>query len=182
MYGMIALFVVVFFAGLIFQKEVSVTGASAYSTYRSSAAAVSNSMAASYGDACVFLAGAQTPGFVGQFTNAQVLAASPQPLPAAGFMPGWACEMQTGAPGTSYVVAAFPGVAYGTNGNLMYDSAGDETYWSVLSVSALGASAYSISSAVNLATGQTTTINPPITITSQNITAGTVIRWEIVTN
>lgn len=180
MYGMISLFVVTFFAGLIFQKEVSVTGASDYSTHQSSVAAINDSMIAAYGDACVLLADKQTPGYVGTFTNAQVIAASMYPLPNAAFLPGWLCEMQSGGAGLSYVVAAFPGVSGGTIGNLMRDTQGDSTYWTVNAAQLNGGGQYSISSVVNLFTGLVETVNPPIIVTSQNIIQGTVIRWELL--
>lgn len=180
MQGLIALFVVIFFAGMIFQKEVSVNGASSFSVHQNSVSGVNDSMAAAYGDACVLLAQSQSSGFVGQFTNSQVLAASPQPLPGVMFTPGWSCEIQNGTMGTRDIVAVFPGVSSGTDGNLMYDLSNDGTYWTISALSMPGAGQYAISSATNLASAQTYSINPSLTIASSNLSVGSLMRWEVV--
>lgn len=177
MYAIITISVVLFFAGMIFQKEVFVTGAASVTRQHNSLAANNASAVLAYGDACVIAAQNEPLTFAGQIPNVQIVSSSFYALPGASFMTNWACEVQSGASGTRFVSAVFSGVTAGTLGRTEADSS-DMTWWAVSSSS--GSSPATITKAANLATGAVTTITPSIVISTPSAGVGTLLRWEII--
>ena len=182
MYGLLPLFVIMFFIGVVFQEQGQVASAMSQQTV-SASAGVGESQVLAYGDACMFL-GQETPGLIGQFTLAQVSAASPYPMqPGTTFGANWDCVAQAGASaGTRDLVAVFPGVKIGSVGNVVDDTQSDYSWWQISGLTGNGN--YRITQATNLGTGAVVPINPAIAVTAAAGTLGTgnLFRWEIVGN
>lgn len=174
MYGLVSIFIVVFLAGIIFEKEAQVTTLSAVQKVSNVS---SDDKIIGYSDQCMTAGQSTSPGTYQQITNQQLAAWGGIYYSGnASWQSSWSCEIQEGpTAGTRFIVASFPGMVPGQYGNLSSDTLNDSTWFYVSEAGSIGGGRYNVASAQNITTGSMQVFSPALAV-SGAMAPGSLLR------